>query len=161
MVYILPDCQMQEWLLCVFFCTCYVIACLWWVKSANSVIRPVWFQRKDSISRIISACFDVLKEMQPVQLNEIPCHFLLHIETVKRWFYRLLIFKYCIIDYIINNSTEYKETYVYRRIYFLICILQCQKIFNDNLKIHFKSIGYWWWHSSKPCVVVKFITSFS
>lgn len=103
-----------------FFCTCYVISCLWWVKSANSVIWPVWFQRKDSISRIISACFDVLNEMQPVQLNEIPCHFLLHIETVKRWFYRLLIFKYCIIDYIIHNSTEDKETYVFQRIFFLI-----------------------------------------
>lgn len=45
---------------------------------------------------------------------------------------QIINFKYCIIDYIMNNNTDYKETYVYQRIYFLICILQCQKIFNDN-----------------------------
>lgn len=31
-----------------------------------------------------------------------------------------------------NKNTDCKKTYVYQSIYFLIGILQCQKIFNDN-----------------------------
>lgn len=45
---------------------------------------------------------------------------------------QIINFKYCIIDYIMNNNTDYKETYVFQSIYFLICIIQWHNIFNDH-----------------------------